>query len=165
MKPALFETFCPQCIFVRQPNQMGLGDAVLCAERAVSNEPFAVLLADDFITQSGTGVTSDLITRYEQTGRSQISVMAVEKNEISKYGVVIPSDRPGVVSGLVEKPAVEDAPSSIVSIGRYVMTPDIFDILRQQTLGSGGEIQLADAINVQAASDAVEMIELSGCPF
>ncbi len=154
-----------QCIFVRQPDQLGLGDAVLCAERAVSDEPFAVLLADDFITHAGNGVTAELISRFELSGKSQISVMEVENTEISKYGVIIPGDEPGSVSGLVEKPTADDAPSSIASIGRYVLTPDIFTILRQQISGSGGEIQLTDAINTQAASHAVEMIELNGYRF
>lgn len=154
-----------ECIFVRQPDQLGLGDAVLCAERAVSNEPFAVLLADDFITQAGDGVTADLISRFEQSGKSQISVMEVEETQISKYGVIIPGDKPGLVSGLVEKPTADEAPSSIASIGRYVLTPDIFAILRQQTLDLEGEIQLTAAINIQAARDAVEMIELSGYRF
>ena len=80
-----------ECIFVRQPEQLGLGHAVLCAERVVGNEPFALLLADDFLTYSGNGITSDLISGYEKTGKSQLSVMKVDGPDISKYGVIVPN--------------------------------------------------------------------------
>ena len=155
-----------ECIFVRQAEQLGLGHAVLCAERVVGDEPFAVLLADDFLTLGeGGGVTSDLVRAFEATGRTQLSVMEVDGPGISKYGVVVPGSVPGSVAGLVEKPAVEDAPSNMASIGRYVLTPDIFDILRTQPVGAGGEVQLADAINAQAANGAVEAVTLRGRRF
>lgn len=154
-----------QCMFVRQPEQLGLGHAVLCAERAVGNDPFAVLLADDFLTYEGAGVTADLVKRYEASGRSQISVMEVNGLDISKYGVVQPGPAAGSVAGLVEKPAFEHAPSNLASIGRYVLTPDIFEILHGQTPGAGGEIQLADAINTQAGAGRVEAVKLSGQRF
>jgi UTP--glucose-1-phosphate uridylyltransferase len=126
-----------ECIFVRQPEQLGLGHAVLCAERAVGNHPFAVLLADDFLSSPGDGVTADLVRGYEKSGKSQLSVMQVDGPDISKYGVVRPGKQSGTVAGLVEKPAFELAPSNLASIGRYVLTPDIFDILRKQPAGSG----------------------------
>jgi UTP--glucose-1-phosphate uridylyltransferase len=154
-----------ECIFVRQPEQLGLGHAVLCAERAVGNDPFAVLLADDFLTYEGAGVTADLIKGYEASGRTQLSVMEVNGPDISKYGVVKPGAAAGSVSGLVEKPAFEQAPSNLASIGRYVLTPDIFEILRGQAPGAGGEIQLADAINKQAAAGQVEAVTLNGQRF
>jgi UTP--glucose-1-phosphate uridylyltransferase len=154
-----------ECIFVRQPDQLGLGHAVLCAERTVGNEPFAVLLADDFLAYSGDGVTADLIKCYEASGHSQLSVMAVEGSEISKYGVIIPGLSPGSVAGLVEKPEFAQAPSNLAAIGRYVLTPDIFDILRGLGPGSGGEIQLADAINIQAAAGQVGAVALIGQRF
>jgi UTP--glucose-1-phosphate uridylyltransferase len=154
-----------ECVFVRQPEQLGLGHAVLCAERVVGDEPFAVLLADDFIVAEGAGVTADLVRAYEASGQSQLSVMRVEGEEISRYGVVVPGDRGGDVAGLVEKPKFEDAPSDLASIGRYVLTPDIFDILRDQDAGAGGEIQLADAIDTQARAGAVRAVELSGQRF
>jgi len=154
-----------QSIFVRQPEQLGLGHAVLCAERAVGNEPFAVLLADDFLTYDGIGVTSDLVHSYKKLGKSQLSVMNVDSLDISKYGIIVPGHKPGSILGLVEKPKLEDAQSNLASIGRYILTPDIFDILRNQTIGSGGEIQLADAINVQAIHKNVEAVMLNGCRF
>ena len=154
-----------QCIFVRQPEQLGLGHAVLCAERAVGNAPFAVLLADDFLTYDGEGVTADLVSAFEASRKTQISVMEVNGPDISKYGVVVPNEEQGSVAGLHEKPDVDRAPSNLASIGRYVLTPDIFDILRTQPAGAGGEIQLADAIDIQAANNAVEAVTLKGRRF
>ena len=154
-----------ECIFVRQSEQLGLGHAVLCAERVVGNEPFALLLADDFLTFNGNGITSDLISGYEKTGKSQLSVMKVDGPDISKYGVIVPNNKTGLVSGLIEKPNFENAPSNLASIGRYVLTPDIFDTLRNQSIGVGGEIQLADSINVQAENNRVETVFLDGQHF
>ena len=154
-----------ECIFVRQPEQFGLGHAVLCAERAVGTDPFAVLLADDFLTCDGAGVTAGLVHAFAASGKSQLSVMEVNGPDISKYGVIVPNDAPGSVAGLVEKPDADRAPSNLASIGRYVLTPDIFDILRNQSAGAGGEIQLADAINIQAANNAVEAVALRGLRF
>jgi UTP--glucose-1-phosphate uridylyltransferase len=154
-----------ECIFVRQAEQLGLGDAVLCAERVVSGDTFAVLLADDFITSEGSGVTADLIGAHEATGKTQLSVMEVNGPIISQYGVVVPNRADGSVTGLVEKPEVGKAPSNLASIGRYLLTPDIFDIMRNQQPGAGGEIQLADAINTQAANNAVEAVKLKGRRF
>jgi UTP--glucose-1-phosphate uridylyltransferase len=93
-----------ECIFVRQAEQLGLGHAVLCAERVVGNDPFAVLLADDFLTYNGSGVMADLVNAFEDSGKTQLSVMEVDGLDISKYGVVIPAGDPGLVAGLVEKP-------------------------------------------------------------
>ena len=154
-----------ECIFVRQPEQLGLGHAVLRAERVVGGEPFAVLLADDFLTFDGAGITQDLVGGFERAGKTQLSVMEVSGPDISKYGVIVPGAQPGSVAGLVEKPNPEGAPSNLASIGRYVLTPDIFDILRSQPAGAGGEIQLADAINVQAARGDVEAVTLNGRRF
>ena len=154
-----------ECIFVRQPEQLGLGHAILCAERAVGNETFAVLLADDFLTFEGKGVTAELVNNFKKSGKTQISVMEVDGPDVSKYGVVVPNQEPGSVRGLVEKPSADKAPSNLVSIGRYVLTPDIFDILRSQSTGTSGEIQLADAINTQAMNNSVEAIKLNGNRF
>ncbi|MDA9185700.1 UTP--glucose-1-phosphate uridylyltransferase GalU [Planktomarina sp.] len=154
-----------ECIFTRQPEQLGLGHAILCAERAVGNEPFAVLLADDFLTYEGSGVTADLVRAFERSGKNQLSVMEVNGPDISKYGVVDLNWELGSVAGLVEKPATDQAPSNLASIGRYVLTPDIFDILRIQPADAGGEIQLADAINTQASNNTVEAVTLSGHRF
>lgn len=154
-----------ECIFVRQPEQLGLGHAVLCAERAVGDEPFAVLLADDFLTNYSPGVTADLVNNFKFSGKTQLSVMEVVGHDISKYGVVVPNAKNGSVVGLVEKPKIEDAPSNLASIGRYILTPDIFGILRKQLAGAGGEIQLADAINTQALNHNVESVMLNGIRF
>ena len=102
---------------------------------------------------------------YEASGKTQLSVMEVNGPDISKYGVVVPNGDQGCVAGLVEKPEAEKAPSNLASIGRYVLTPDIFDILRTQSAGAGGEIQLADAINTQASNNAVQAVTLNGLRF
>jgi len=151
-----------ECVFVRQADQLGLGHAVLCAERVVGREPFAVLLADDFLVSGGAGVTADLVAAYAASGKSQLSVMQVDGPDISKYGVVVPGRAPNSVSGLVEKPEASKAPSNLASIGRYVLDGSIFDVLRGLEPGSGGEIQLADAINYVAQSGGVEAVPLSG---
>ena len=151
-----------ECVFVRQADQLGLGHAVLCAERVVGREPFAVLLADDFLVSGGAGVTADLVAAYAASGKSQLSVMEVDGPDISKYGVVVPGRAPNSVSGLVEKPEASKAPSNLASIGRYVLDGSIFDVLRGLEPGSGGEIQLADAINHVAQSGGVEAVPLSG---
>ena len=154
-----------ECIFVRQPEQLGLGHAVLCAERVVGNEPFALLLADDFLTYKENGVTLDLIEAFEKSSKSQLSVMEVYGPDISKYGVLILNSKTGSVEGIIEKPNFENAPSDLASIGRYVLTPDIFSILRKQSNGVAGEIQLTDSINVQAANNMVEAVMLNGRRF
>jgi len=154
-----------ECIFVRQPEQLGLGHAVLCAERAVAGEPFAVLLADDFLTNYAPGVTADLVGAFEKTGNSQLSVMQVDEAYISQYGVIIPSSDGHGVLGVVEKPRQNEAPSNLASIGRYILTSDIFDLLRTLPAGSGGEIQLADALNLHAQDGLLEAIRLKGIRF
>ena len=151
-----------ECIFVRQPEQLGLGHAVLSAERVVGNDPIAVLLADDFLTDYEPGVTADLVNAFAKTGKSQLSVLEIHGPDISKYGVVVPNGLGSGIAGLVEKPNASDAPSNLVSIGRYVLTPDIFDTLRGLSAGLAGEIQLADAINIHAQRDSVETVRLKG---
>lgn len=151
-----------ECVFVRQHEQLGLGHAVLCAERIIGNEPFAVLLPDDFLVSEGNGTTATLVAAYDQSQKTQLSVMTVDGPEISKYGVVRPGAQGHGVAGLVEKPPFAEAPSNLASIGRYVLSPDIFDILRNQPPGAGGEIQLADAINTQAAAGRVDAVTLAG---
>jgi UTP--glucose-1-phosphate uridylyltransferase len=156
-----------ECIFVRQAEQLGLGHAILCAERAVGGEPFAVLLADDFVKTNSKGVTSELIDRYHKTGKIQLSVMEVEGPEISKYGVIKPNLRLNLnsIDTIIEKPSFNKAPSNLACIGRYILTEEIFDYLRNISAGVGGEIQLTDAINIQAKLGNVEALELSGKRF
>ena len=154
-----------ECIFVRQAEQLGLGHAVLCAERAVGGDPFAVLLADDFLTDYEPGVTADLAQAFANSWKSQLSVMEVDGPAISKYGVVVPNESVVGIAGLVEKPVASEAPSNLASIGRYVLTHDIFETLRGLGAGSGGEIQLADAINIHAQAGSVETVRLNGRRF
>ena len=154
-----------ECIFVRQAEQLGLGHAVLCAERAVGGDPFAVLLADDFLTDYEPGVTADLVKAFAKSGKSQLSIMQVDGPEISKYGVVVPASSGTSITGLIEKPNVALAPSNLASIGRYVLTSNIFKTLRNLPKGSGGELQLADAINLHAQQGEVETVLLNGKRF
>ncbi len=154
-----------ECIFIRQAEQLGLGNAVLCAKRVVGNEPFALLLADDFLIHEGDGTTSDLIKGFKKSGKTQLSVMAINGPDISKYGVIAKNNDSGLISGLIEKPNIEDAPSNLASIGRYILTPDIFKILSKQTVGVSNEIQLTDAINTQALNNMAEAVLLNGKRF
>jgi UTP--glucose-1-phosphate uridylyltransferase len=152
------------CIFIRQPRALGLGHAVLCAAPVLGRDPFAVLLADDVVkgTPSPTAV---LIAAYARTGCTQLSVMEVAQAHVSKYGIIRPGDTSSAVAGLVEKPLVEEAPSRLASIGRYVLEPEILDILAEMPPGTGGEIQLADAINERAAKGHVNAVPLSGARY
>lgn len=154
-----------ECIFIRQAEQLGLGHAVLCAERVVGTDPFAVLLADDFLTNGAANTTKELVDAYHKTGVPQLSTMKVEGPDISKYGVIVPGRDANQVAGLVEKPDYSNAPSDQASIGRYVLSPAVFDAIRGLSKGSGGEIQLADAINILAASGHVESQTLRGTRF
>jgi len=154
-----------ECIFVRQAEQLGLGHAALCAERAAGGDPFAVLLADDFLTYYEPGVTADLVLAFDACGKSQLSVMEVDRPDISKYGVVVPNGLGADIVGLVEKPDANDPHPNLASIGRYVLTPHIFQTLRGLSAGSGGEIQLADAINIHARKGLVETVRLNGRRF
>lgn len=137
------------CIYVRQSEALGLGHAVLCAKPVVGNEPFAVILADDLIRVDGKGVVEQMADVYERHGCSVLSVQEVPREETNKYGIVAVEPGPDgalrVVS-IVEKPAPADAPSNLAVVGRYLLTPGIFDKLESTPVGAGGEIQLTDAI-------------------
>lgn len=124
-----------------------------------------MLLADDFLADYEPGVTADLAQAFASSGKSQLSVMEVDGPDISKYGVLVPNGSGSGTAGLVEKPDASDAPSNLASIGRYVLTPDIFDTLRGLDAGSGGEIKLADAINIHAQQGSVETVRLNGRRF
>lgn len=149
------------CIFIRQPRALGLGHAVLCAEPVVGNEPFVVLLADDVI-RSETSPTAALIAGYKASPATQLSVIEVERSDAPKYGMIRPGETPGSVAGLIEKPSEDESPSQMASIGRYLLEGDIFDILRDLPPGAGGEIQLADAIDIQAGEGRVRSVLLEG---
>lgn len=134
--------------YVRQKEQKGLGHAIWTAKQFIGDEPFAVLLGDD-IVESEEPAIKQLINQYEETNKSIIGVQKVKDEETHRYGIVDPESQNNnlyQVSKFVEKPAMGTAPSNLAIMGRYVLTPDIFDYLENQTEGAGGEIQLTDAI-------------------
>ncbi len=136
--------------FIRQKHPLGLGHAVLQAKAFVGDEPFIVMLGDD-IMEDKVPLTKQLIDDYEQTQASTLAVMKVPHNETSKYGIINPNKEVSKglydVNSFVEKPKPEDAPSDLAIIGRYLLKPEIFEILENQTPGAGNEIQLTDAID------------------
>ncbi|MEO0912528.1 MAG: UTP--glucose-1-phosphate uridylyltransferase GalU [Pseudomonadota bacterium] len=149
--------------YVRQHEALGLGHAVWCARRLIGNEPFAVLLPDDVIS-ADTGCLKQMVEAYEETGGNMVAAMQVARSNISSYGVLdIAEDKGSVVTvkGMVEKPAVEDAPSNLAVIGRYILTPRVLNNLNQMKRGSGGEIQLTDAI----AKEISESNDVTGFRF
>jgi UTP--glucose-1-phosphate uridylyltransferase len=142
-----------QVSYVRQKEQLGLGHAVLVAKELVGHEPFAVILSDDVVV-GDTPCIGQLVRAYERTHSSVVAVMEVPQEETERYGVIATDAPPGDadprlhrVTGLVEKPTADSAPSNLAIIGRYILTPKIFDKLEQTPKGAGGEIQLTDAIN------------------
>jgi UTP--glucose-1-phosphate uridylyltransferase len=150
-----------QVAYVRQKEQLGLGHAVLVAKELVGHEPFAVILSDDVVV-GDTPCVSQLIRTYERVHSSVVAVMEVPRDQTSRYGVIAtaprrPGDDPRLhrVAGLVEKPDPDAAPSNLAIIGRYVLTPKIFDKLEQTAKGAGGEIQLTDAISALMAEQEV----------
>lgn len=152
------------CIFIRQAEPKGLGDAVLCAAPAVGDAPFAVLLADDLM-KGAVLPTTQLVDAYHRSNGTWLCVNEVEDSEVGKYGIVRPgvTDADGalVVAGLVEKPAPGTAPSRLASMGRYVFGPEVFNVLRTLGPGAGGEIQLADAIDLMAAEGKVRGLQMT----
>lgn len=144
--------------YVRQKEPRGLGHAVYCARKFIGNEPFAVLLGDDVIV-SEKPCLKQMMEVYEQQGGSVLGVQRVAKEEVRKYGIVDPSsnvdERTVKVNSLIEKPALDRAPSDIAVMGRYIIDPEIFDILEQTNPGAGGEIQLTDALKVLASQKPV----------
>ncbi|WHY66359.1 UTP--glucose-1-phosphate uridylyltransferase GalU [Neobacillus sp. SuZ13] len=134
--------------YIRQKEPRGLGHAIWCARKFIGNEPFAVLLGDD-IVQAKVPSLKQLMNMYDKVGSSVIGVQPVPMEETNRYGIIDPSRQDGrmyEVRNFVEKPPVELAPSNLAILGRYILTPEIFDLLENQETGSGGEIQLTDAI-------------------
>lgn len=153
------------CAYIRQKYPLGLGHAVLCAKQLVMNEPFAVLLADDLIDGGEEPCLKQMIQQFSATRNSSIiAVQAIEPSETNKYGVVdlAQPDRLGVLRGIVEKPAPADAPSSLGVVGRYILTPRIFHHLETIPRGSGGEIQLTDAIALLLREESVYAYQFAG---
>ncbi|MEL6567265.1 MAG: UTP--glucose-1-phosphate uridylyltransferase GalU [Pseudomonadota bacterium] len=134
--------------FIRQQGALGLGHAIWCARDVIGNEPFAILLPD-VLVKAEKSCTAQMVEAYERVGGNIIAVDAVPEDEVSKYGVIAPTSRDGNLirmSGMVEKPAKEDAPSNLKITGRYILQPEIFDLLETQERGAGGEIQLTDSM-------------------
>jgi UTP--glucose-1-phosphate uridylyltransferase len=137
------------CVFIRQSEALGLGHAVLCSEAAVGNNPFAVILPDDLIRNKGDGCVKQMVKVFDEYQSSIIGTQTVAIEESDKYGMVAGeqiADRIARVEQIVEKPAPSEAPSDQAIVGRYVLTPAIFDILRTTQRGAGDEIQLTDGI-------------------
>ena len=166
----LVRSIAPQdmnCLFVRQPRSLGLGHAVLCAEPLVGNEAFAVLLADDLMVgqPGGPGVMAQMTAAFEKQGRSLLAVQQVPQEHTRRYGIIKGEAAGGPlirVDEIVEKPAPEVAPSRIGVAGRYVLTPRIFEEIRNQPRGVGGEIQLTDAIARLMAHETVYAFQYAG---
>jgi UTP--glucose-1-phosphate uridylyltransferase len=145
--------------FVHQKEQLGLGHAVLMAKELVGDEPFAVLLSDDvMLNPGGKPVTQQLIEQYAAHRGSVIALQRVPREDVGRYGIVAPLREEGrlvEIGDLVEKPSVEDAPSDLAVLGRYILSPKIFDKLETTQRGAGGEIQLTDAIRALSAEQPV----------
>ena len=156
------------CMYIRQPAPLGLGHAVLCARPAIGDEPFAIVLPDDLIDCAGPGCTEQMVRRFEAHGHGLVAVQSVAREETGRYGIVrlATADAPGgPIEGIVEKPAPDRAPSTLGVVGRYVMPPAIFDALERTSPGSGGEIQLTDAIAALLGIDTIEAFPFEGTRF
>lgn len=135
------------CMYIRQTEALGLGHAVLCAQAAVGNEPFAVILADDLI-DTPKGALKQMVDVYNQSGNSVLGVETVDPSQTGSYGIVEVEKLKSYqrIINIVEKPKPEEAPSNLAVVGRYILTPRIFDLLTNLPRGAGGEIQLTDGI-------------------
>ncbi|MDC5694751.1 UTP--glucose-1-phosphate uridylyltransferase GalU [Mammaliicoccus sciuri] len=159
-----YSTELANIFYVRQKEQKGLGHAIHTAKQFIGNEPFAVLLGDD-IVESDNPAIKQLMEQYEATGKSVIGVQTVPESETHRYGIIDPNSQDGrlyEVNRFVEKPEQGTEPSNLAIMGRYVLSPEIFDYLENQTEGSGGEIQLTDAIERLNKDDKVYAYDFEG---
>ncbi len=150
--------------YVRQKEAKGLGHAIYCAKTFVGNEPFAVLLGDDIVSNDKPCI-GQMIEKFNEYGSTVLGVQTVDKNDVSKYGIIAGEkigDRLYKVSDMVEKPAVEVAPSNVAILGRYIITPEIFNCIEQTAAGTGGEIQLTDALKLLASKEDVYAYDFIG---
>lgn len=157
-----------RAVFVTQAEALGLGHAVLCAKPVVGDEPFAVLLPDDLIWNRGPGALSQMADAAQASGGSVIAVQDVPREKTASYGIVATEDfreRQGRITGIVEKPQPDDAPSTLAVVGRYVLTPRIFELLESTGVGAGGEIQLTDAIARLLQEQQVDAYRFRGTRF
>jgi len=155
------------CVYIRQTEALGLGHAVLCARQVVGNDPFAVILADDLISGE-PGVLRQMVDLYRSTQCSVIGVQNVSREETHRYGIVkAKSKGPRIhtVEGIVEKPSPAEAPSTLAVVGRYILTPRIFELLENVVPGAGGEIQLTDGIAALLSHEKVLAYEFIGKRF
>jgi UTP--glucose-1-phosphate uridylyltransferase len=153
--------------YIRQKEPKGLGHAIYCARKFIGNEPFGVLLGDD-IVDSDIPCLKQLMNIYEKVGTSVIGVKSVPEDETNRYGIIDPLNQSGrlyEVSNFVEKPDKNNAPSNVAIMGRYILTAEIFDFLENQDIGSGGEIQLTDAIQSLNQLQKVFAYEFEGTRF
>lgn len=153
--------------YVYQNEMLGLGHAILCTKEAVGDEPFIVILGDDLIiNEGGDNVSTQMVNVYNQTGASVIGCQEVLPENVSKYGIMALKgelkDRKALLSNMVEKPALELAPSRLACLGRYLLTPEIFNELENTKPGKGGEIQLTDAIKTLAQKEDVYVYDFIG---
>ncbi len=155
--------------YTRQVEMKGLGHAILTGQTLIGNEPFAVLLADDLCVGDGDqGVLAQMIELYKKYKCSIVAIEEVEKSEVEKYGIIEGKEiESGVymISNMIEKPSIKEAPSNLAAIGRYILTPDIFDILEKTKPGKGGEIQITDALLHQAKHGMVLGYKFKGKRF
>jgi UTP--glucose-1-phosphate uridylyltransferase len=157
------------CNYIIQPQTLGLGHAVLCAKSAVGDDPFAVILADDMILSSGIGCLSQMIARYNSLDANIIAVEKVEKSLLHNYGIIEGIRKANLkdwkVTSIIEKPDNNKAPSDLGVVGRYILNPSIFGILENTQKGTGGEIQLTDAISSLITKEEVYAYEFNGKRF
>ena len=154
--------------YTRQGEMRGLGDAILQGQRLIGDEAFAVVLADDLCLNDDIGVLGQMVQLYKQFRCSIVAVEEVPKDQIHKFGVIDGNEiKPGLyqVTNMVEKPAAEDAPSNMAIIGRYILTPDIFDLIRETPPGKNGEVQITDALLAQAKHGCVLAYKFKGRRF
>lgn len=159
-----YSTSLANIFYVRQKEKKGLGHAIYSARQFIGNEPFAVLLGDD-IVESETPAIKQLMNVYEETGKSVIGVQEVPDSETHRYGIIDPLEKLGLkykVKQFVEKPKQGTAPSNLAIMGRYVLTPEIFDYLKSQKEGAGNEIQLTDAIERMNSESQVYAYDFEG---
>lgn len=155
------------CLYIRQAEALGLGHAVLCAQPAVGDEPFAVILADDLI-DGEPGAMAQMVQLYETTSSSVLGVEIVAREQTGSYGIVETVDLAGGnqgVASIVEKPHPDVAPSNLAVVGRYILTPAIFDTLREVQPGAGGEIQLTDGIAKLLKNESVLALPFEGTRY
>ncbi|MFZ2169527.1 MAG: UTP--glucose-1-phosphate uridylyltransferase GalU [Methylococcaceae bacterium] len=153
------------CIFIRQAEALGLGHAVYCARPVIGDEPFAVILADDMIEDAGRGCIAQMVKLYAQKHCSILGVERINPSETASYGIVKTrefSERSAPIDLIVEKPKPENAPSNLAVVGRYILTPAIFDKIKKTGRGAGGEIQLTDAIADLLNDEQVLAYEFEG---